>query len=98
MATGQKSSTVFNRIANYNDSGPSFNCFLQEEIINAGVKWEKQGSNVLPFGISRPSSQLVWNRPLDFRDTGVYVCTYSDKHATMLRLAVKRKYNVTLGK
>ena len=90
MATGQRSSTVFNRVANYNDAGPSFYCYLQGGRRSVGLNWEKYGSHFLPFGVSQLGSKLVWSRPLEFEDTGLYMCTYSDKQ-TMLRLAVKRK-------
>ena len=94
MATGQKSATVFNRVANYNDSGPTFNCSLEGVSAGLKVKWEKYGSNVLPFGISQLSSKLIWSRPLDFGDSGLYMCKYVNKRASILRLAVKRKSSI----
>lgn len=79
QTTGQASSDVLNVAASIGDPPPRFACFIQSNVeISYSVNWRKMGSTSLPDQLTQSSSLniaiLTWNRPLEFLDTGAYLC------------------------
>lgn len=87
-------------IVAHGDSAPTILCFTNTGLYSTRV-WRYRGEN-LPSGITErfqtaleaQNLHLEWSRPLDFTDSGQYMCTFSNSEGeaeSILDITVTRK-------
>lgn len=83
------------------DRALNFSC-LSEGSTSLSITWVgKDGGTTLPDGVERESSDLVWNRNMQYTDSGQYLCNISGDNevsTATLDLFVRRKQTSSSNK